>query len=79
MIKKGCQVGLFRPNFGNLALFQVGSPKNFLAFFRPRLKLVGLKKFRWRFDFFGFFTLKVSSAEKYLLFHYFGNTFAKFL
>jgi len=39
----------------------------------PFFKLVGVKKFIWRFD---FFTMQVSSVEKYLTCHFFGNIFA---
>jgi len=49
----------------------------FLVLFWPHLNLVGCKKF---IRLFGFFRLKkFSSVEKYLLFHFFRNTFAKFL
>jgi len=54
--------------------------KNFIwlfGLFLASSKVAGRKNFFWPF---GVFTLmKLSSVEKYLLFHFFGNTVAKFL
>jgi len=60
-VTKVARLTFFRPNFRNLALFEVGWPKmlfGLLVFFSLQLKLVRLEKFVWPFGFFGIFTLK---------------------
>ena len=51
----GCQIGLFRPNFRNLASFENGWTKIFwlpFGLFWLHLKLAGLNKFVWPFGSF---------------------------
>jgi len=72
------QVGFFRPNFRNLASFQVSWPKkNYLAFW-PHLNLVGRKKFVSPFgSFMSFLRWKIFLWRKILLFHFFRQHICK--
>jgi len=60
----------FRPNFRNLATFEIGLPeKNSFGLFWPHLKLVGLKKSVWHF--FGLIMLKKIPLKENITFPFF--------
>jgi len=73
----------FRPNFRNLASFQVGWPKKIIwpfGLFWPHMKLVDLKNSFGLLALFWPFYAEIGSSEaKYCYSIFFGKTSAKFL